>query len=203
MPLRRFLTLALVPMLLGLVTGTGCIFDPEDEPTPEPVPEEIVPRTSPENVLKNLQALYNDKVRTSIDKRQLYEQQLPPAGTPTEDAFKFKFQAADILQGLPPDWGRDPEVAAHKAIFDAVESGAIYSLELRITHDDAGPLTPTEIGREDWEEIFATNVYLRLMFNVDDGLEVNGGQAEFKFAPKVDNLYVINEWVDLPRPGGG
>jgi len=202
MPLRRFLTLALVPMLVGLVTGAGCIFDPKDEPPQQDPPPEILPRTSPENVLKNLQAIYNDKVRTAIDRRQIYEQQLPPEPPPAQgQAFIFNFQPADIAGGLPPSWGRDDELAAHRAMFDAQESGGIYSLELRITNNPAADLNPPESGREGWKEVFATNVYLRLMFNLEDGLEVNGGQAEFKFAPPVDGLYVINDWTDLPRPG--
>ena len=206
MPLRRFLTLALVPMLLGLVMGSGCIFSPDEEDPPGDLPPEILPRTSPDNVLKNLQAVYNDKVRSAVDRRQIYEQLLPPGpepppGPPVGQAFIFNFQPADIDNGLPPSWGRDEELAAHRAIFDAQESGGIYSLELRITHNPPADLNPPEDGRDGWKEIFATNVYLRLMINPDDGLEVNGGQAEFKFAPPIDGLFVINDWTDLPRPG--
>ena len=62
----------------------------------------------------------------------------------------------------------------------------------------------------DWQQIFASNVYLRLMFNPNDGLEVNGGQADFEFAPELTKPpaqpgglyggYWIGEWTDLPRP---
>jgi hypothetical protein len=203
MPFRRFPIIALVSMLMGWVLSTGCIFSPDEEPPPPQVPPEIVPRTSPENVLKNLQAIYNDKVRSAIERREFYEQLLPPdpPAVPPDEAFLFFFQPVDIAAGLPPSWPKDQEIAAHDAIFRAQESGDIYSLELRITHNDAEPLNPQQPGREDWQEIFATNVYLRLMFNLEDGLEVNGGQAEFRFAAPVDSLYVINEWTDLPRPG--
>jgi hypothetical protein len=203
MPLRRFLTLALVPILMGLVMGTGCIFDPEPGDPPGDPPPPILARTSPENVIKNLQAIYNDKVRTAIDRRQFYEQQLPPADANPDSgrAFIFNFQPRDIEEhGLPPSWGRNEEVAAHKAIFEAQEAGRVYSLELTITFNPAADLNPPEAGREGWKEIFATNVFLRLMENLEDGFEVNGGQAEFKFAPPVDGLYVINDWTDLPRP---
>jgi hypothetical protein len=61
-------------------------------------------------------------------------------------------------------------------------------------------LEPPETGREGWKEIFATNVYLRTMFNPEDGLEVNGAQGEFLFAPAEDGRYAIAEWWDLPRP---
>jgi hypothetical protein len=185
-------------MLMGLVLGVGCIFSPDEEPPPPEVPPEIVPRTSPENVLKNLQAIYNDKVRSATERRQFYEQLLPPEGTPVEDAFTFHFQAVDIGGEIPPSWPKDAEIAAHDALFRAQESGDVYSLELRITHDDPEPVN--QIGREDWLEIFASNVYLLLMYNIQDGLEVSGGQAKFLFAPPVDSLYVINDWTDLPRP---
>src|SRR4030095_974214 len=160
-------------------------FSPPDDDPPEETPPEILPRTSPENVIKNLQAIYNDKVRNAIDRRTLSEQQRPPADTDPQSgqAFIFNFQPADIAAGLPPSWGQDSEVQAHKAIFEAQESGDIYSLELRITHGT--PTILTELGHEGWKEIFASNVYLRLMFNLEDGLEVNGGQAEFKFAPGI------------------
>jgi hypothetical protein len=202
MPLRRFLTLALVPILLGLVMGAGCIFDPEPGDPPGDPPPPILARTSPENVIKNLQTIYNDKVRTAIDRRQFYEQQLPPATPPPDSgrAFIFNFQPADIAAGLPPSWGQDSEVQATKSIFEAQDNGDIYSLELTITHQPAGPLNPLDDTRPNWQEIFATNVYLKLMFNLEDGLEVNGGQAKWEFAPPVDGLYVINRWNDLPRP---
>ena len=200
MSLRRFLTFALVPMFAGLVMGAGCIFDPGDEPDPEPVPEQILPRTSEGNLIRNLQVIYNDKARTAIDRQALYEQQIDTGSDPNT-AFIFKFQPADIAAGLPPSWGSSEELTAHRAIFEAQESGEIYSLELRIIFQEpAIPLDPPEDLRPNWTEIFASNVYLRLMFNAQDGLEVNGGQAEFKFAPAVNGLFVINEWEDRPRP---
>jgi hypothetical protein len=199
MPFRRLLSFALVPMLAGMIMGAGCIFSPEEE-DPEPIPEELLPRTSQANVIHNLQVIYNDKVRSALERRQAYEQLLPPDGTPEEDAFLFFFQPADIANGLPASWPKSEEIAAHQAIFDAQEAGDIYSIELRITASDPVPLNPQQQGREDWTEISATNVYLRVMFNIEDGLEVNGGQAEYRFAPPVSGLYVINEWTDLPRP---
>jgi hypothetical protein len=39
------------------------------------------------------------------------------------------------------------------------------------------------------------------MLNLEDGLEVNGGQAEFKFPPAENGQFKIGDWTDLPRPG--
>src|SRR4030095_9094404 len=116
-------------------------------------------------------------------------------------AFDFNFIPVDIQNGLPPSWGLDAELAAHRAVFEAQSAGAVYSLELRITHNAAQDLTPPETDREGWKEVFATNVYLRLMFNFEDGLEVNGAQSIFKFPPAEAGDVKRGEWIDLPRPG--
>jgi hypothetical protein len=205
MLLRRYWALALVPMLTAFLAGAGCIFSPDEEPTPQPTPEELKPRTTPDNVIADLEIIYNDKVRSATERRELYQSLLPPDGVPPGNAFLFHFQPADIIaHQLPESWPKDEEIAAHDRIFHAQDNGQIYSLELRVTRNPAADLNPPQVGREGWKEIFATNVYLRLMFNVDDGLEVNGGQAEFLFAPPdtTTGLFVINDWTDLPHPGG-
>jgi hypothetical protein len=92
-------------------------------------------------------------------------------------------------------------MAAHDGMFSAQDNGNIYSLALAITHGPAIDLDPPQQGREGWKEIFADHVHLRLMFNPEDGLEVNGGQAEFLFPPPVGGRWFIGEWKDLPRPG--
>ena len=86
----------------------------------------------------------------------------------------------------------------------------MHSLELRITQGAATPITD-DPEREDWEAVFASDVYLRLMLSPNDGLEVNGAQASFEFAPdtaeppaeggRFYGRYWIGVWTDLPRPG--
>ena len=182
--------------ILGMAAGCNEeTTQPEDDSLVLPAP------TTPENVVAGMQVIYNDRTHSAIERRQAYENLLSDGLGPPAEAFIFNFQPSDIINGLPPSWGRDAEVAAHRAIFDAQEAGDIYSLELRITHDPAGPLTPPEDGREGWQQVFATNVYLRIMFNTDDGLEVNGAQALFEFPPAHDGAYRIARWTDLPRPG--
>ena len=85
-------------------------------------------------------------------------------------------------------------------MFSAQAAGNIYSLELRVTHNPAQDLSPADPDRDGWKEVFVTNVYLKLMFNLEDGLEVNGGQAEFKFPPAENGQFKIGDWIDLPRP---
>jgi hypothetical protein len=145
-------------------------------------------------VISAIEVIYNDKTHSK-------DERLAGYASLFDSAFVFYFQKTDI--GTFPSWGLEDELAAHEAIFGAQAAGNIYSLELRVTHDPAQDLSPPETGREGWQEVFATSVYLRLMFSLEDGLEVNGGQAEFKFPPAKNGRFKIGDWTDLPRPGKG
>ena len=181
----------MIPVLMvGLLLAAGC-----NEETTQPEDDSLVlpALTSPENVISAIQVIYNDKTHSKDDRLAAYASLF-------DSAFVFHFQPADVAQGLPPSWGLEDELAAHDAMFGAQAAGNIYSLELRIIHDPAQDLTPPETGREGWKEVFATNVYLLLMFNTQDGFEVNGAQAEFKFPPAEGGQFRIGDWTDLPRP---
>lgn len=195
--LRRTLLLVMPVMLIA---GSGCIFSPdEDNDPPEIDPDPIPQPTSPENLIEALQVIYNDKVRNSSERGEAYENLFPPEDH--EDlTFEFRFQPADVgREGIPESWGRDSEIAAHRNMFRAQEDRQIHSLTLTITHlPPEDPLDPPAPGAK---EIFATNVHLRLMFNPEDGLEVNGGQARFFAAPETDNSrWYLVKWEDLERP---
>ena len=199
---RSGLPLFCAAVFAALALGaTGCIFSPEDDDKdPDPVPPITVVRTRPDSLLIGLQAIYNDKEHSAIERLNAYESLfLQPVEDPPQAGFEFNFQPADIAQGLPPSWGLDSELEAHRGLFTAQENGDIYLLELRITYGSTGvDLEHESLG---WKEIFASNVYLRLMFNPNDGLEVNGGQAEYDFAPDTALPgWWIGEWTDLPRP---
>jgi hypothetical protein len=189
-------------LLIAIFLAAGC-----KEDTTAPTDDSLVlpALTTPENVISAIEVIYNDKTHTAEQRLAGYASLFPDAGAPLDQAFLFRFQPADIVHGLPPTWGLDQELAAHQAMFNAQAAGQIYSIELRITHDPARALTPPQVGREGWQEVFATNVYLRLMFNQDDGIEVNGAQAEFEFPPAAGRSqaprFWISDWTDLPRPG--
>jgi hypothetical protein len=177
-----------VALVLGLASGCN-----EESTQPEDDSLVLPALTSPENVISAMQVIYNDKTHSKDERLAAYASLF-------DSAFVFHFQPADVAGGLPPSWGLDDELAGHEAMFAAQAAGDIYSLELRITHDPARSLTPPEVGREGWQEVFATSVYLRLMFNTEDGLEVNGAQGEFKFPPPEGGQFRIEDWIDLPRP---
>jgi hypothetical protein len=180
----------ILPMLIvGLFLAAGC-----NEETTQPEDDSLVlpALTSPENVISAIQVIYNDKTHSK-------EERLAAYASLFDSAFVFSFQINDI--GGSTSWGLEGELAAHDGMFGAQAAGNIYSLDLRVTHDPAEDLSPPESGREGWKEVFATNVYLRLMFNLEDGLEVNGAQTEFKFPPAENGQFKIGDWIDLPRPG--
>lgn len=200
------------------LSAAGCIFGPgEDKDPPPPPPLAILPPTPPENLLKNLMTIYNDKEHSALERVNAYDS-LFLKQTPTRTGFIFNFQPADIgpPNNLPPSWGLDEELEAHRGLFTAQDNGEIYLLELRMTYGAADSLDSLPEGETGWDTIFVSNVYLRLMFNPNDGLEVNGGQADFTFAPDLATArnvlptppghlpffekYWIANWKDLPRP---
>ena len=190
-------TLVLLPFLL--VVGAGCLFNPDKkEVVEEEVREQILPNDQPENLIKNLQAIYNDKVFSAGERNVLYAD-LFSADNTSLPPFLFNFQPVDVEPGEEPSWGLDAELRAHENMFRALEDRNIHSLELTIEQRPPEPLEFPGPGQEDWVEILATNVFLRLMFNPQDGLLVDGGQAEFLLAPADGRWYLV-DWKDLPRP---
>jgi hypothetical protein len=185
-------------LLLAFTFGCG---DDATKPDPEDNgPPAIPASTTPENVVSAIEVIYNDDVRSPQERFDAYANLLSDNMAPIEEAFIFQLTPADNQNGLPPSWGLDSELAAHRAIFNAQGAGDIYSLELAIVHGSAQDLTPPDPEREGWKQVFATNVYLRLMFDMSNGLEVNGGQAMFMFPPARDGKFKIAVWRDLPRP---
>lgn len=192
---RRLLILPLLATSIAFaLCGVGCVFDPPPGPPPPPVPPEIPAPTSPENLVLALEVIYNDKVRTATERRDAYANLLGPS-------FLFHFQAVDQPSCNCENWGRDEEIAAHENIFQKQDSREIYSLQLDITFTPATNIDPADPNKPDslWQEVFATNVYLKLLTSPQDGFEVNGAQAEFH-CHKGNGRWYIGDWFDLPRP---
>jgi hypothetical protein len=172
------------------VLAAGC----EDETTQPEDDSLVLPeRSTPEALISSIELIYNDRTHGA-------DERLAGYASLFDSSFTFYFQPNDI--GDPPQsWGLEEELAAHANMFAAQSAGGIYSIELRVTHNPGIDLSPPQVGREGWKEIFVTNVYLRLMFNQEDGLEINGGQTEFLFPPAAEGRFRIAEWTDVPRPG--
>ena len=190
----RKLSLALVTGLATWVMLPFIISCSDDEPPS--APEEtgvgrLCSPSAPESLLCRIEALYNDEQREVSERVLLYDDLF------TRD-FIFYFPPPEIY--VPPLWGIKPEVEAHRGMFMAQDKGEIFDLTLSMAYDSAQDLDPPQPGREGWKEVFVNNVVLRLMFDPNDGLEVNGGQAEFLFPPPVGDRWYIAVWRDLPRP---
>jgi hypothetical protein len=180
--------------LLGALLVVLVACDDESPTLPEAQPPELLPLTTPENLISNIEILYNDTERTVSERVAEFANLLaPPAGCDTCATFLFCCQ-----EGVPDCWGRDEEIEVHRNLFQAQDDGDIFSLRLQMQ------LAPAEdlAGRPGWKSVLATNVHLRLMFNPNDGLEVNQGQAEFRLYPFQGRWY-IGEWIELSIPAIG
>jgi hypothetical protein len=200
-PIGRYGVVPLAFLLaLTLSLTAGCLFSPEEETgdPPPPPPPVIPPPTTEDNIIEALEVIYNDKVRSANERYLEYANLFPPEED-QELSFLFIFQPDDVEPGEEPTWGLSGELDAHQNMFRAQENREIFSLELAIIRQPAGPIEFPDPGQEDWTQILATNVNLRLMLNANDSFLVDGGQADFKFAPKNDRFYLV-EWKDLPRP---
>ena len=201
-PAPRCLALALGVVCLAAALFPACESDrslsvQRTITGPDPLP--IPPPTSPENLLAALQVIYNDPARDANERLQLYRDLFPPANRGSLPGFTFHFQPADVAPGDGQSWGLDEELEAHVGMFGACESGEVRGLELSLTHLPAEPIEFPGEGQEDWAEIFVSNVFLRIMFNPEDGLVVDGAQARFLLAPTADRWFIV-DWTDLPRP---
>ncbi len=184
---------------VSLLPLGGCDDDNPTDPISELPPPSIPPPTSPENLIEALQVIYNDPVRTAEERLEAYRSLFSPANHDSLPDFLFRFQPSDVAPGEDPTWGLDAELQAHQNMFAAQTNRDIFSIELTIQYNPATELQFPEPGQENWREVFATNVFLRLMFNPQDGLLVDGGQAKFLCAPADGRWYIV-EWMDIARP---
>jgi len=197
---RRLRLLIFAASLSLVLCGLGCIFGTEPGPPDEIPPPEIPPPTSAENLVKAIQVIYTDKIRSATERKLAYENLLaPPPGCPPDtcEAFLFDFQPVDEQAGTPASWGGSEEIQSAENIFQAHESGAIHELTLTIQYLPAEDLN--DVDRPGWKEVFATNVHLRLLTTPQDGFEVLGGQARFRAYP-AQGRWWLGEWIDLERP---
>jgi hypothetical protein len=89
---RRRLPMPLFLLAFALISGC-------DEESTQPVDDdwsELLPLTSPENVIQDLQIIYNDKTHSAAERLAAYANLLHPD-------FIFRFQEGDINIGSRPN----------------------------------------------------------------------------------------------------
>ncbi len=180
---------------VALLTGlAGCLGDSPTAPA-KAKPIALRAPSSPENLIFNLEVVYNDTVRKPDERLAAFQDLFAPD-------LAFIVAPADIAEhGLPASWGLDTEVAIHRRIFDAQARREIHALSLVLAHPPAADLDPPQVGREGWKEVFVPGVVLRLLWNPADGLDATGGQCRFLAEPR-DGRWFIREWIELPHPHG-
>lgn len=178
--IREFAVLSL------LVALVAC---DDDTPT-QPIPELswLLPPTSPENLVRNIELIYDDTLHTAAERSAAFEDLLGPF-------FLFHFQPADREACGCENWGHEEEVQKHRRLFQAQESGQIYSLRLDIQISPAEDV-PNMPGLK---RVFA-EFFLEVLQAPNDGYVVRS-RAEFRMELSGER-WLIREWYDLPpRPG--
>ncbi len=187
--MKRFVQFAVFAVVV-VFAFKGCIFAPgTDDPVP---PKEYLPQTSPENVVNNL--------ATSYERREIeqYAKLLDPE-------FIFKFQTADVPEGLERDyWNRDEDSTGTGALFDATTLVSTITLDL-------GAYESEDAGRPDLpggRRIRLTHVKLEVE-QVDGITYLVQGDIQDMYFRKgsveagTDSTYwYLVEWQDLVGGGG-
>ncbi|MCX5801379.1 MAG: hypothetical protein NTX17_08340 [Candidatus Eisenbacteria bacterium] len=197
----------LVPFLSALVfvlllAGCWNPFKPPEEPDPgNPPPVELLPRTTPQNVLYNLRVIYGTKdnsVNTPDDAHSLaltYREILYPG-------FKFHFLAADKPPELPEDWwGRNDEVASFDSLVTKRALGIVNEIQLSwspgVAQEDNRLDEYGALLHPGWMRIDVTSILLDVVQG-ETTYRVSNGTANLWFAPDPADttLWVISEWQD-------
>jgi hypothetical protein len=186
-------------LLLGLsiwmvVSLAGCPFSTKNEPDNGGDPPLIfLPRTSPQNLMKNLKAAYEQRDITEFDSL-------------LDPVFTFFFSEED--QNIGERLNRDEEIGIHRGMFD---SDMVQDLNLSF---DMGAVTLDEERTTVDDSLYVmtlTNVDLYLygktpQFPLEDprGYEMENGQERFWFHKRdythpvtKEPIWTIVEWLEL------
>ncbi|HVP37881.1 MAG TPA: hypothetical protein VMS93_01740 [Candidatus Saccharimonadales bacterium] len=176
------------PALLCVALGAGCL----GSPAAPPAPVRYKAPTSPENVLFNLAALY---------------QNLDPAryDSTLASGFVFRFHAGDISPGSPDTLGRADELAfAENFLRAGGPGGSPPAASLKLHIDALAPGPDPRAGHGGWLRCAAMT---DLSVEFADGRKLAlKGAAWFYFVrePAGGNTWKLAEWADGPpaAPGG-
>ena len=171
------------------VLAAGCIFNPGSGGGGGPT-HKILPRTSPENVVNNIAAVYELRDVTQYDSL-------------LTDAYVFRFQEADIRTGAPDSIGHAQEILFAEKLFvsgaggeNPAASRITFSYTISAIGDDP------RLGHTGWKR-YTVQTTVKVGFSNGNEIEVNS-PAEFYFKqdPEGSGLWRLAEWRDLPGGTG-
>jgi hypothetical protein len=184
MKFSRFIRAALVLVLPAALVG-GCIFSPNTGGggnTRQP----YFPRTSPENVITDIQNAYINLDRVEYD------------STLASD-YVFRFQQADITQLNAPDsLIRAEELTFAENLFTNGYNGQPAASKIALTITIGSKDDDNRIGHSGWKKY---NVTTALAITFPDGNQTTvNSPATFYFRqePAITGLWVFAEWQDQP-----
>jgi hypothetical protein len=208
---RRFSIVALLTASLFLCLTAGCWnpFKPDKDDGGGGNTQELLPRTSPENVLFNFRIIYGDKdnvVNTTQD-ANMWAENYRTLFHP--DTFTFWFIPGDQPPDIPdPWWGLNEEVTSFDSMLVYKAWGSIDDITLSWTINPSEPdvrFDPEtqELLHPTWRHILVTGILLDVIAGVNT-YRVPNGTADFYLAPDPANstLWVITEWYDHQPVGG-
>ena len=159
-------------------------------------PQELLPRTSPENVLFNLRVVYGDKdniVNTNEDAHtwaEAYRTLFHP------DTFTFWFNPGDQPPGQEETWwGLNEEVSSFEMLLKQKPAGVVDDITLSWNVSASEP--DSRVGHPTWRHIYVTGILLDVVVG-EIIHHVPNGTADYYFAPDPTDprLWVITEWYD-------
>ena len=202
---RRFSIIALLTASLFLCLMAGCWpFDPPTDPGEDPPTGELLPRTSPENVLNNLRVIYGEKdnIVNTLEDAHTWAEAYRTLFHP--DSFKFYFLPEDYNPTEYPEgwWGANEEVwSFENQLLKAKADGVVQDITLSWTVNASEP--DNRLEHPTWRHIYVIGILLHVYEGEIDH-KVGNGTADYYFAPDpVDPaLWVITEWFDRQPVGG-
>ena len=174
-------------VLLSLIAlVTGCIWDPKTGGTPPPTKLAYLSPTSPENVIKNLEALFINLDPVEYD------------STLASD-YVFRFAPGDITQDQPDSLIRveELEFAENLFVYGAGENHPhATQIKLVISIVSKGP--DPRISHPGWMK-YVVNTNFSVNFTVANPLLVKGpAWLYFRQEPAGGGRWRLAEWADQP-----
>jgi hypothetical protein len=168
--------------------------------------EELLPRSTPQNVLHNLRVIYgvmDNNLNTPEDAHNLalkYRDLFDPQ-------FRFYFLPGDVPPGLPEGWwGKNDEVAGFDTLMTKRALGIVTEIQLSwspgaAVRDNRMEGDPPVLLHPDWMWVHVNSVLLDVVEG-DHTYRVANGLAEFFCGPDPadSTLWVITEWRDVQTP---